>query len=1363
MRKKLLFTLFTILGAISSSLFAQVGFTCDNPIQIASLPYQTTDNTANYGDTTDVSQPTSCGVLSGNYMTGNDVFYSYTAPTTGLINIKMAPQASYSGIFVYNSCANVGVSCLAGVGNSGLTIREIPALAVVAGQTYIFVISTYATPQTVAYTFNIQSINCAPPSQLTVSNLTQTMANASWLNLSNATSWEVATQLSTITTTPSSGILTTSNSNYPLTGLVMGTAYKVYVRASCGGETYSPWTVPASFTTPLCASPSSLAASAITQTSANISWANPENATSWQIATQLSTITTTPTTGSLTTSNTNYPITGLTPGATYKAYVRADCGNGIYSAWSAVFSFSTLQPELITPTCGGTFTDAGGLTLNYYNNSNSTVTVYPTNPGEVVTVNFTAFDTETNYDGLYVFNGNSTTAPQFSSGNPAASVPGGQAGSYWGTAIPGPFTSTSSDGSLTFKFISDSTLNKTGWSANVSCGPAPTCPAPMSLAAATNITFSGATVNWTEIGTATQWEVLVLPATALSPTASSTGILVTSSPYQITGLTNATVYKVFVRAICSSTDFSTWTTIAAFTTTTCTIPYGLSATNISANSSNLSWASGGATQWEVVLQLAGNPAPSETTSGIAVNTNSFAATNLACVSTYNVYIRSICSSALNSAWSSVYSFTTLVNQAMLSNMNQCDDDGNGTVLFDLTSVQSQINANTSLQYYSSLTNATAQTSPITNPSNYAIASTSASITIYVRVASANACDAIYSFQLHAYSDCNLAHVCNQANSLCGSLGIPYTNTHQNISAETGNNYGCLYSTPNPTWFYLPVSHPGTINLTVQQNDLINFTGTGRDVDYIVYGPFANPVAACNIGFTTANTVSCSYSAAAIEHPIIPNAQIGQYYLLMVTNFSNQPGFIKIDIDPTSSGAIDCSGLRLNAFLDTNNNGAHDTNEVNFPLGQFQYEKNADGNIHNISSPTGIYNIYETNASNSYQLSYAVDPAYTAMYSLTTTSYSNAAITIGGGMTTYNFPVTTTQNYTDLSVVLVPENAPRAGGNYNNKMVYANLGNQTISSGTVTFSNDLNTTINTISQSGTTPVANGFSYTFSNLLPFETRTITVNLHVPPIPAVAIGQLLTNTVAVIPPTGDIVLSNNSASITQTIIASYDPNDKTESHGENIVYSSFAAEEYLFYTIRFENTGSASAIDVLVSDLLDAKIDETSVKVVSASHDYTLDRVANALTWRFKNIQLPVSVADTDTGKGYIMFKAKLKPGFEVGDSIPNTANIFFDSNPAIITNTFTTNFVAFLGTTAFNSNNIRLFPNPANNRIQISMSNTAETIDRITLFNYLGESVKRTTNIASNQASIDITALAKGVYLVEIVTESDLKLVKKLIVN
>ena len=56
------------------------------------------------------------------------------------------------------------------------------------------------------------------------------------------------------------------------------------------------------------------------------------------------------------------------------------------------------------------------------------------------------------------------------------------------------------------------------------------------------------------------------------------------------------------------------------------------------------------------------------------------------------------------------------------------------------------------------------------------------------------------------------------------------------------------------------------------------------------------------------------------------------------------------------------------------------------------------------------------------------------------------------------------------------------------------------------------------------------------------------------------------------------------------------------------------------------------------------------------------------------LPVSVANTMTGKGYITFKIKPKPGYAVGDIIPNNASIYFDFNPAIITNTFQTEFVA-----------------------------------------------------------------------------------------
>src|SRR5690606_7319767 len=134
-----------------------------------------------------------CG-STANYMTGNDVFYSYTATTTGAINIQMTPTGTWSGIFVYEGCANVGVNCIAGVANSGSTIREIESLNVTAGQTYIIVISTNASPQTVGYTLIIQQLNCAAPVDLSAIGAGPDSANLSWTEQGGATSWEVFVQ-----------------------------------------------------------------------------------------------------------------------------------------------------------------------------------------------------------------------------------------------------------------------------------------------------------------------------------------------------------------------------------------------------------------------------------------------------------------------------------------------------------------------------------------------------------------------------------------------------------------------------------------------------------------------------------------------------------------------------------------------------------------------------------------------------------------------------------------------------------------------------------------------------------------------------------------------------------------------------------------------------------------------------------------------------------------------------------------------------------------------------------------------------------------------------------------------------------------
>ncbi|MBL7885423.1 MAG: T9SS type A sorting domain-containing protein [Flavobacterium sp.] len=700
------------------------------------------------------------------------------------------------------------------------------------------------------------------------------------------------------------------------------------------------------------------------------------------------------------------------------------------------------------------------------------------------------------------------------------------------------------------------------------------------------------------------------------------------------------------------------------------------------------------------------------------------------------------------------------NLTPLQTMVQCDDNNDQNVVFDLTTAQAQINTTNTLTYYASSTDAQNEQNPITTPTAYSVSVFQQQAAVFIRESIVGACDIIYTLPLQTVSNCNLAAVCIQANSLCNALGVPFSNSINTTVNEPGAYYGCLNTHPNPTWFYMPISSPGQINLTISQTSNAGFP---IDVDYIVYGPFTSPTAPCYNQLTPNYVVSCSYSASAVEYPMIPNTIAGQYYLIMVTNFSNQPGLITITQQGGNQGMIDCSGFHLNAFLDSNNNGSQDNGEPNFPLGQFHYEVNNSGTVHNITAPSGNYNIYDTNPANSYDISYSINPAYTSMYNVTTSSYNDLNVVIGAGMITYNFPVTVVQPYNDLAVTVVPISAPRPGFTYTNRIVYTNLGNQNIATGTVTFTKDSAVSIVSISQAGTTASATGFTYNFSNLNPFEVRTIDVVMQVPPVPTVNAGDYLTSAATITPLSGDVVLENNVSSVSQMVINAYDPNDKSEAHGDKILHSSFSTNDYLYYTIRFENTGNASAINVRVEDVLDAQLDESTVQMVSASHSYVLDRVGSHLIWKFDNIQLPVSVANSSVGKGYITFKVKPNANFAIGDIIPNTAAIYFDFNPAIVTNTFTTEFTSTLVVDQFGDNTFMVYPNPASSNVTIVLQSSTEKIENITIVDIMGKIVATSSNINSNQYQLNVEAFSKGMYMIEISTNEGSKATKKLVIK
>ena len=899
-----------------------------------------------------------------------------------------------------------------------------------------------------------------------------------------------------------------------------------------------------------------------------------------------------------------------------------------------------------------------------------------------------------------------------------------------------------------------------------------TCPSPTAVTSS-NITATSVVLNWVGSSASNQYEVYAsAPGTAV-PSATTQGTIATTLPFVLNNLNCGTAYTIYVRTVCGNNGNSAWTSPITITTLPCGPVIG-QPVNLTQCQNNGQACFDLTSNTSIILANL-NPATYSVTyftSQTDANNNANVITTPSqfCITTPSQVIFARVTNSVDNTFQ-VVGFSLVASEfettvRVLTDMTQCDDNNDTVVTFNLTNVQAQINSSFVLEYYTSLTNAQNRVVPITNTSVFNVGTQSPTTTIFVREINPTTCDRIYKFNAIAYAVCNNAYVCNTANSLCSALGVPFANTHQGIQAQTGNSYGCLGTRPNPTWFYLPISRAGNINLMIQQSTDINFMNTAGslDVDYICYGPFTNPTTPCNGQLTTDKIVSCSYSASANEYPVIPNALPGQYYLIMTTNFSNRAGFIKITEMQTTTGAINCSGLRLNAFLDLNSNGTQETGEQNFPLGQFQYEVNQNGTTHNITAPTGVYNIYDINPANSYNISYTINSNYTANYSVTPGSYSNVNIVVGAGMQVYNFPVRVTNNYADLATILVPTQQPRPGFTHTNRIIYTNLGTQTVASGTITFNKDAVVTITGNSQGGAVLTPTGFTYNFTNLLPFEIRMITVTMQVPTIPTVSLGNLITNSVSITPLIGDVVPANNTATVSQIIIGSYDPNDKMEAHGEQILHSSFSANDFLTYTIRFENTGTASAINVRVNDVLDSKLDENSIKMESASHNYVMDRIGNNINWKFDNIELPATSMDPIASNGYIQFKIKPKPGYAIGDIIPNTASIYFDFNPPIITNTFQTQFVTVLSLDEFENGSFVFYPNPASDFVTVSLKDSTNSFSTISAYDVLGKMIlQKTANDTVTTETIDLSSVNPGIYFIEVQTENNVKVVKKLLVK
>lgn len=1335
-------------------------------------------------------------LLAQNSYTCGEVFYDSGGPNGNYSdneNEMAILNTSMPGQTVILSLSNVTIEA-----GDVLTIYDGPSpnypilatITNVTGEQYTF-ISTDVSG-TLSYSFNsdasgntsgwngmvecMQSM-CWPPQQINMQIVNNTTATFNWSDQNaSAMQWEIIISTSAGAPLPSdTGVIVTAPF-YTATNLLPNVFYTVYVRSYCDPSTVSDWSQGFTFILSGCDSPTNGLATAITSTTAEVSWGGG-TASAWEVlvwpvssGSPSSTISGTPTTVM------NYSASGLIPNTVYNVFVRTIC-NGVPTTWSTVTQFTTLANT--TATCGSVFTDPAGANANYANGANVTNVLCPDTPGQAVTVTFTSFAVETNYDALYVYNGNSTNAPLIASTNPIPTSNVGPAGGYWGTTNPGPFTSTSVDGCLTFVFKSDSSVAQAGWVANVSCAAQTSCFPPSGITA-TNISTTSAVINWVNpMPNATQWEIAIVPCGTSAPTPNTPTVIVTTNPYTLTGLAASTCYNVFVRTVCSATETSTWTMISsAFTTLAAPPVCGGTFTDPAGSNANYANSTDSTT----------TICPTNTGDVVTVTFTSF---------------------ATEATWDALYVFNgNSISAPLLPSSNGPGNvpgglaggywgtlTGNALPSFTSTSPDGCL----TFRFRSdSVVTATGWVANITcgppptclKPTNLVVANiTSTTLTVGWTAGSPNdtqwevfvlPCGApaptvtstggiittanptlITGLSAGTCYDIYVRTICSTTDvSLCTFLPNQSTQLAPPVCGGTfvdaGGPNGNHPNNSNETYVICPTT-PGEI-VTVTFTSFS--TETNWDALYVYNG-----------NSTSAPMIPSSNGAGSV-----PGGLAGGYWGTSIPGpFTSSSPDGCLTFVFRSDGSVALSGWTANitcapdqpkilvvAFVDTNNNGTQDAGEPNFPNGNFVVQQNNSGTDMLVFAPNGMYTIYDTDPNNTYDISYQILPEAAPYFSGNGFTVNDVNIPANGGTQVFYFPITNTQPYSDVEVSLTPYGAPpRPGLTYTQRLLIKNNG-IAAATGTVTYVRPTQVTGVTVNPTGTVATTNGFTYAFTNLQPNQTITLILTLTVPAAPTVNLNDLLTAT-ATVTSANDINAQNNSASLSQIVVNSWDPNDKMEAHGDKIPFSSFNQTDYLFYTIHFQNMGTANAIDVRIEDDLSPLIDQESIRMVSSSHNYIMTREGNHVEWKFENIQLVPEIVSPDASKGYVTFRVKLNPGFQVGTIVPNTASIFFDSNPAIVTNTWTTKFTAPLGVIGQEYVAFVMYPNPAENVVTFAANNSGEILQDIIIYDLLGKTVKEVRHVNTSNSTISIEELPQGLYMVEIATTSGLKLTQKLIVK
>jgi len=590
-----------------------------------------------------------------------------------------------------------------------------------------------------------------------------------------------------------------------------------------------------------------------------------------------------------------------------------------------------------------------------------------------------------------------------------------------------------------------------------------------------------------------------------------------------------------------------------------------------------------------------------------------------------------------------------------------------------------------------------------------------------------------------YPDCSIAR------PLCLETVDDYYLNTNNATAEQGPDYNCLYTTPNPTWFYIK---------TTNDTNIISMTiWADSDIDFITWGPF-NDVTCDSLDLCQDSVADCSYSTGSNETITLNNIVENSYYMILVTNYANVVQNFHFQLN---SGYLDCtpvqnyndlSNITGNVYFDDNQNCELDSNEYKIPNSLIKF---SPGNHYAFTNDSGYYELYLPLGDYTYEI---INPENDSIYCLSDTLHVVDVTNID----TINISSHTDNTYNATINISCPSIV-------NNPVYYINYSNYGYLpvNGEITVTLDTALTIVSASESYTTINANTISFSYSDLLMYENRHIQIEVNA--LDTVSFLNYIATTTAEITCTeSDVNLANNISTNYSTILLPFDPNDISASpYGNYEINLIHTTDTFVVYTVNFQNTGSAIAHNVNIFDTIPSCFNYTSIEILASSYSdvQLFFEDSNAVRFNFPNIELIDSVHNEAESHGFITYRLRTNTILNIGDTIPNFADIYFDNNPAVKTNIVESIVIENITDNyTIKNNNIVIYPNPTNSILNIKCSSNIDNAI-VEIYSIDGKLVSKKL-LENINSQISVNSLPKGIYSIRIISK-EMNVTSKFIKN